>query len=197
MEQNEAYLFRGSLDIFCPAKITSRQKTEILFAGRFTYQKNPLYAVEVFAEYHKINCNSHFTMIGKGKLLPKIEERLISSGLSDYVTIIPETSKMEEYYRNADVFLLPSNYEGLGIVLIEAQACGTKCLTSNQVPATTDCGLIRYLPLNNNFRDWVLELERIKNDQSMSVNFETLELFSIQNTTKQIERLYESRSKTI
>ena len=64
--------------------------------------------------------------------------------------------EIEKYYNAMDVFILPSRYEGLGIVLIEAQSTGLKCITSADVvpieAKATD--LLEYVSLNENEEYW-------------------------------------------
>ena len=146
--------------------------------------------MEVFGQYHKQNPNSHFTMIGNGEMRMKVEEKIKELDLLDCVTIIPETAQMASYYQMADMFLFPSNYEGLGIVAIEAQACGTKCLASAQVPEVTQCGMAVYLPLELGAEKWAEEMELLVRNQQLKINQEALEKFSIQATVKQIDELY-------
>lgn len=172
-------------------KIATPQKTEILFAGRLVYQKNPLFALEIFSHYFKLNPNSHLTIIGDGKLKGQVEQKISDLSLLDNVTIISQTNNMADYYLNADAFLLPTRYEGLGIVLIEAQSCNTKCLTSNNVPLTTQCGLVRYLPLELGAEGWSKELNSLINNTDLKINKKSLSIYDIDNTVKQIDKIYE------
>ena len=75
------------------------------------------------------------TMVGKGKMETEVISEIERLGLSDKITLVRETGEMELYYKNADIYLFPSNYEGLGITLIEAQASGLKCLASDAIPS--------------------------------------------------------------
>ena len=172
-------------------KIANPQKTEILFAGRLVYQKNPLFALEIFSHYFKLNPNSHLTIIGDGELKGQVEQKISDLSLLDNVTIISQTNNMADYYLNADAFLLPTRYEGLGIVLIEAQSCNTKCLTSNNVPLTTQCGLVRYLPLELGAESWSKELNSLINNTDLKINKKSLSIYDIDNTVKQIDKIYE------
>lgn len=87
------------------------------------------------------------TMIGKGKMESQVRNEIERLGLSQSITLIRETNQMEEYYQNADIYLLLSNYEGLPITLIEAQASGLKCLASDEISKESQCGLVEYKPL--------------------------------------------------
>ena len=179
-----------NLDVFCKAEVNRSGVTQVLFAGRLVHQKNPLFALDAFDAYHKINKNSHLTMIGQGDLQPNVQEKIDRLQLRDCVTLIPESNEMARHYRTADVFLLPSHYEGLGIVLIEAQACGTKCLASDQVPLVTQCGLAQYLPLDAGCALWAETLDKLTQDKQMVLDRSKLEVYSVQNTVKQMDNLY-------
>ena len=128
--------------------------TEILFAGRLVYQKNPLFAVNTFYEYLKLDSTAHMTMVGKGEMEIQIKNEIEKLGLENNITCVRETNKMEEFYKNADLYLFPSNYEGLGITLIEAQASGLKCLASDIIPKQSQCGLVEYKSLKDGFSKW-------------------------------------------
>lgn len=138
-------------------RVQDRKKhnpTEILFAGRLVYQKNPIFAINTFYEYLKYDSNAHLTMVGKGNMKREIDEQIEKLKLEDKVTYVQETDAIETYYQNADVYLFPSNYEGLGITLIEAQTSGLKCLASDAVPRESQCGLVEYKSLRDGCSMW-------------------------------------------
>lgn len=107
--------------------------TVIGHVGRFTNQKNHSFLIDVFYEYHKICNNSKLLLIGKGELEKSIRLKVLRLGLENDVIFEGYHSNVNEYMQVMDVFLFPSLYEGLGLVLIEAQAAGLPCFTSEKV----------------------------------------------------------------
>ena len=70
--------------------------------------------------------------------------------------MLPPTSKIEDYYQAMDMFVLPSLYEGLGIVNIEAQACGLKTIVSERVPEIAKISdLLSFVNLSDGVDAWV------------------------------------------
>ena len=102
--------------------------------GRFVQQKNHHYVIDVFNEVHKKNKNSMLVLIGQGPLKKEIESRIKDLGLSKAVKFLGQINEVNQWYHAFDVFLFPSLYEGLGMVLIEAQCAGCYCLASTEVP---------------------------------------------------------------
>lgn len=101
--------------------------------GRFEKQKNHCYLIDIFYEYNKLNSNSKLLLIGNGSLEEKIKEKVQNLDLNDKVIFAGYKSNVNEFMQGMDIFLMPSLYEGLGIVLIEAQASGIPCFASNKV----------------------------------------------------------------
>ena len=101
---------------------------------RQTYQKNPYFLVDIFDEFHKLKPDSVLIWIGTGELMNSIQEYVNKKELNQYIQFIGNRSDMKEMYSSMDIFLLPSKYEGLGIVLLEAQTCGLLSFTSTEVP---------------------------------------------------------------
>lgn len=121
------------------------------FVGRITYQKNPLFLIDVFDIIQKKDNNAILMIIGVGDLFNEIRERVNKKGLKDKVILLGSVDDVENYYNAMDLFLLPSRFEGLGIVLIEAQTAGLPCITSaNVVPKEAKItDLLDFLPLGN------------------------------------------------
>lgn len=107
--------------------------------GRFEPQKNHLFLLEIAAEVAKKELKMHLLLIGDGSLRSDIQQKVVEMGLSDRVTFTGNRSDVPRLMLNAvDVFLFPSLHEGLGLVLIEAQAAGLPCIFSDFVPKEAD-----------------------------------------------------------
>ena len=98
--------------------------------GRFTAQKNQKFSVEVFEALHRYNKEARLAFIGEGEDKPYIEELVNKKGLAEYVDFLGTRENVSDFYQAFDVFLMPSLYEGLGIVMVEAQCAGLPVLAS-------------------------------------------------------------------
>ena len=107
-------------------------------AGRFVSVKNHSFIIDVFNEFHKKNGNSKLLLVGQGPLLEEVRGKVVALGLQDDVDFLGQRDDLNELYQVFDVFLFPSLYEGLGMVLIEAQCAGNLCFTSTEVPRVTE-----------------------------------------------------------
>ena len=102
--------------------------------GRFNYPKNHDFLIDIFNEVQKISNNSKLLLIGTGDLESKIKEKVNQLGLMDNVIFLGNRSDVNELMQAMDVFVFPSNYEGLPVTLVEAQASGLPIFKSNNVP---------------------------------------------------------------
>lgn len=106
--------------------------------GRIEEQKNPLFAIDCFNEVHKINNNSVYIWVGEGSLRKKLIKKARKLGLSERIILPGNRPDVNKWYSAMDCFLLPSRFEGLGIVFIEAQTSGLMCFGSTAVPDDTE-----------------------------------------------------------
>lgn len=104
--------------------------------GRFVKQKNHDFLIDIFNDIHKNNNESILLLIGQGPLLEEIKNKIESLGLSDSVRFLGQRNDVNDFYQVMDAFVFPSIYEGLGMVLIEAQCSGLPCFASTEVPET-------------------------------------------------------------
>ena len=129
--------------------------------GRFAYQKNQIMAVRVFEEYAAKNPRAVLWLIGEGQDKSSVQNYVKERNLEDKVIFMGSQSDIPAYLSAMDVFLFPSNYEGLGIVAVEAQASGLPVLASDVIPKETHLtDRIQYLPLLDT-KPWVDTLEII------------------------------------
>ena len=133
------------------------------FLGRFVYQKNLFFLIDSFALAatlaSKFGRNYTLLLIGDGEDKTRLEEYIREFSCADRIRILPPTDKPEMYYAALDAFCLPSRYEGLPVVAIEAQAAGVPCLFSEFV--TKECSLLpenEFLTLRDGF--WVEAMQK-------------------------------------
>lgn len=117
--------------------------------GRFSPQKNPFGLIDIFYEVHNLNKNTMLLWVGEGEMRPRIENRVHQYGLDDCVVLMGICSNVNEIMQAMDIFILPSLWEGLAVVSIEAQAAGLPCYFSDSV--TRECAitdLCHFLPID-------------------------------------------------
>lgn len=172
----------------------------IMNVGRFAEQKNHFFIVQVFHELLRRVPNSKLLLIGTGSLREEIEKRCKKLGISDRVVILYNIQNTEEYYDAADAFILPSLYEGMGIVVIESQACGLYTLISDKV--TREVGVTdisNFLPIEGEeaVHLWANKLSEInKMDINRSIyNAQIVPTsFNVDVTVRDLVAIYTSTS---
>ncbi|MDD1425231.1 glycosyltransferase family 1 protein [Dolichospermum sp. ST_sed9] len=125
--------------------------------GRFEHPKNHQFLLEIIAEVVKSESNIRLLLIGDGSLRLAIEQKANQMGLTDYVIFAGVRPDLPRLMLGAmDMFLFPSLYEGLGLVLIEAQAAGLPCIFSDVIPEEVEVvkPLIQRLSLSQPASSW-------------------------------------------
>lgn len=114
-------------------KLQVEDKLVLGHVGRFNTQKNHPYLLSVFAEVCKQTENAVLILLGDGPDREKMERKCEELHIRDKVRFEGNQKNPEEYYQAFDFFLLPSFYEGLPGVLVEAQAAGLRCFVSDTI----------------------------------------------------------------
>ena len=122
--------------------------------GRFVYSKNHMFLLETFAEVVKKNKDAVLICVGGGKLRTEIENKIQELEIKDNVILYGETTEINKVYNAFDLFLFPSHYEGLGIVLVEAQANGLPVVAADTIPSEVN--------LTDNFEFMSLDEGKLK-----------------------------------
>lgn len=110
-------------------------ESTILFGsvGRLSYQKNPLFSVDMLAELVRRHVNAKLLLIGDGELIENVKVRVAELCLANHYIHLPAVSNPEDYYCAMDVFLMPSRFEGTPFALLEAQCSGLPCVVSDAI----------------------------------------------------------------
>lgn len=123
--------------------------------GRFAEQKNHRFLLTVFAELHRCHPECKLVLLGAGKLDAEIHKLVDELGINDTVIFGGLHSDLSGYYAAMDLFLFPSNYEGLGIVAVEAQCSGLPVVASDKVPKEAKVAdRMQFLPLEMPVCEW-------------------------------------------
>lgn len=124
--------------------------------GRLCYQKNTLFLLDIFNEILKKDENSVLLLVGNGEDREAVEAKIKALGMEESVIMTGVRPDVARLMQSMDVFLFPSRFEGLGIVLIEAQAAGLKAFTSKDVvPLTAKAtDLLEYISLEKSPEEW-------------------------------------------
>lgn len=127
--------------------------------GRFVYQKNHNFLIDIFNEAYKINNNLILILVGDGQLKNQIQYKVKKLGLKDNILFLGNRFDVPELMQAMDLFLLPSFYEGLPVVGIEAQAAGLKCIFSNSITYETKVtNLVEFIGLNKSPKYWANQI---------------------------------------
>ena len=143
-------------------KLHIEKKVVVGVVGRFAAQKNPEFLLECFAEYNKLNKESVLLWIGDGELQEKIQDRAKNMGLKGACPFVGRQNNIEKWYSAMDLFLLPSKFEGMGIVFLEAQCTGLPCFGSTNVPIETEVTeLMHRISLKQEANYWATAMKKV------------------------------------
>lgn len=147
-------------------KVLNLKETDLVIGtiGRCVEQKNQKRVIEIFQDFHKENKNSKLVLVGEGPLEDDLKLQVKRLGIENVVIFTGSIENTNEIYSAFDCFLFPSLYEGLGIVLVEAQTNGLPCIISSTIPKDVDLinSLIHRISLNDDNNVWVKAIQKSK-----------------------------------
>lgn len=130
----DEYRFQPELRETCRKEFGLEDNLVIGHIGRLTVQKNTLFIIDIFAEIVKLEEKAKLLLIGDGELREEMLKRIEDSGVQDNVLYLGRREDSKQFYNAMDGFLLPSLYEGLPLVGIEAECCGLPMFFSTAIP---------------------------------------------------------------
>lgn len=166
--------------------------------GRFSEQKNHIFLINIFREIYVHDQNAFLLMVGTGEEKTKIKNILDDSPMKDNYLILSNRNDVADLMQAMDVFVFPSKYEGLGIVLIEAQKSGLPCFVSDNVPTYAKVtNLVKFYSLSINEKKWAKEILKIRSAKCHNIFIKPSETVPIdwdmKNVINKLERIYEGR----
>ncbi len=166
--KNENYnLIFNSIDV---AKFMIPKENEksdgwanILQIGRFTGVKNQLFSVEIANEFKKMNKKSRILCVGNNgnDYEQEVKNKINEYDVSEYIQLLGVRKDIPAIMAKCNAFLLPSLYEGMPLVLLEAQTAGLNCVVADTFSHEADfgIGLISWLSLDCDAKVWAGKIE--------------------------------------
>ena len=163
--------------------------------GRFVEQKNHRFLIDIFNEVHKKNENSILLLAGQGPLVEEMKQKVSDLKLNDSVKFLGQRKDANELYQAFDVFLLPSLYEGLPVVGVEAQASGLLCfLSSDMTKETKVLSSTTIMSLSDSSEKWANNIlkEISKYDRIDTIGEISSNGFNIKDEANKLEMYYQN-----
>ena len=167
--------------------------------GRFTYQKNHDFLLDIFEEIVKLKPNALLLLagdyVGDDSFWRKAHEKVMQYGIEDNVRFLGMRNDVPELMQAMDCFVLPSRFEGLGLVGIEAQTAGLPCFFSSTI--TKELGithLSNYIDLTSPSKVWAEKIIVGSRIDRCNMDYNVREYgYDIKNEIKKIEEFYMMR----
>lgn len=103
---------------------------DLIFVGRFTKEKDPLRFIHIVKKIKKKNKNITALMLGKGELVDECNQLIERLDLRTNIKILGFVENPYAYMRNSKILVIPSRWEGYGLVALEAMALGLPVLAT-------------------------------------------------------------------
>lgn len=164
----EKFAFNSSVREECRKELGITEKCVFGNVGRFHSQKNQGFLLDIFKEISEKRQDAVLILCGGGSDEEALYQKTKDLNLEDKVLFVGVRSDVERLFQAMDVFILPSLYEGLGIVLIEAQAAGLPTLASDKVipEDARVTNLLKFIPLDSGAENWANEaIEALKKSE--------------------------------
>ncbi len=164
--------------------------------GRLAEQKNHRFSVQVLRELVAKGADVHLLIVGGGELEHLIRMQIQEAGLSERATMVGDQQDVASYLSVMDLMIFPSVHEGLGIVMLEAQAAGVPVVASDHVPGDGIVlpDLVEQLSLQAGMAAWADAIQDKMNaptkDPAKTVALMSQSDFAISSSVEQLCRVY-------
>lgn len=163
--------------------------------GRFSHVKNHEFLIKVFCKVNKKYQNSSLILVGDGELRQKCERLINEMNLNESVIFTGVRNDIPSLLSSMDVFVFPSHYEGLGMVVIEAQASGLPCIASKYVPREVNLtNMVEFLPIDDSEDVWVDKIIKHVNNKRREDTHNLIREngYDIETAAGKLEEIYKS-----
>ena len=193
--QTEKYQFDSAVRENVRRRMDAQGKYVIGSVGRLAAEKNPFFAIDVFRKLLEEMPNAEYWWVGSGTLDEQVKAYVEKRELSGKVKLLGSRNDIVDLYQGMDVFFLPSLFEGLSIVTVEAQAMGLPCVVSDAIPPEAEyTGLLKRCSLNDSTEEWkklIKNLQSEKTDRKQYQEYLIKSDFSDVGSGHRLKKVYE------
>lgn len=171
----ECFLYNDSVRNEIRDKYNLNDKHVLGHVGRFMTQKNHTFLLEVFKALHEKDKKAFLVLLGDGELMEAMQEKSVQLGIENSVLFVGNVDNANAWYQAFDAFVLPSIWEGLPVVGVEAQAADLPCIFSDSITkeiALTD--KVRFVSLSEKIDTWVSVIEESLSNNKRRNNLELI-----------------------
>lgn len=185
------FVYRGEIRKEVRQQLGLEDAFVVGHVGNYTYQKNHYFVIDIFEELHKRYPGAVLLLAGTGERFETVKSMVEQKGLTNCVKMLGQRADVDCLMQAMDVFLLPSNFEGMPTVGVEAQCAGLPCLMSGTITKeakiTDKC---RFLSLKVKPQVWAEALLAYKENNREEIAFlDSKESYSLETLKKQQKKL--------
>lgn len=194
----DRFSFDKKISIGKKRELGITQKYCLGHIGRFVDQKNHAFLLKVYGEFVKLGHDCVLLLVGEGPLYNDMTKEVDRLGITEKVLFSGARDDANEILMAMDVMIFPSHYEGLPVILIEAQMSGLPVIISDAVTDEMNLiGKLKYISLNESAEYWAKETEKIlnsKNNRNIDDSFKNTG-YDINYEAKKLDSVYSDVDK--
>lgn len=193
--QSEKYMWNPDVCQRVRKELKIENKFVVGNVARFEEPKNHKFLIRIFKEIHQIRPDAVLMLVGQGTKEQEIHQLAKELGVENDIIYTGVRNDVNELLQAMDVFVFPSLYEGMPLALVEAQAAGLPCFTSDKV-VTNEVKLtelLKFIPLERSPKEWAemiidgsIPVEKRQNTRQEIID----NGFDIQSTGEQLANFY-------
>ncbi|MBS7209856.1 MAG: glycosyltransferase family 1 protein [Lachnospiraceae bacterium] len=154
-------------------KLGLKDEYVIGHVGRLSYQKNHKLLIRIFYEFLNQHDNSLLLLIGVGEKEEEIKKQVADFGLEHKVRFLGNRRDVNELYQAMDIFVMPSFFEGVPVVGIEAQFADLPCIFSDKVPKEVKIhSKTEFVNLEAPLSQWIETIEKYRTSKRIEISDE-------------------------
>jgi len=162
--------------------------------ARYIKPKNHDFMIDIAYHLSKNSFSFKMVFVGDGDLKEQLMAKIVKMNLEKYIIMIDSNEQVEKYYQMFDLFLFPSLWEGLGMVLVEAQTAGLQCIVSEVIqPEAIVTDLVTKIELSKGAQYWaeVLMKTPISKNRDKELTVVEKTNYNIRTSILALEKLYQ------